>query len=143
VDWGTGARVLRIPPGHLAQRQDALQPELGLEVFHSLTPAGRVDGYATEAAAGIINYALSPVGLTEVFAEVDEGNRASAAVIERLGMTGFVTRLEASGIALGGAAGRASRVGAARPRSLTSSPRSQDSASVSCTPPSVVAEANT
>src|SRR5271165_6027108 len=33
VDWGTGARVLRIPPGHLTQRRDALQPVF-LEVAH-------------------------------------------------------------------------------------------------------------
>ena len=65
--------------------------ELGLEIFYSLTPGGRGNGYATEAAAGIIDYALGPLGLTEVFAEVDEGNAASAAVIERLGMTAFAT----------------------------------------------------
>jgi [ribosomal protein S5]-alanine N-acetyltransferase len=39
----------------------------------------------------VIGYALGPLGLTEVFAEVDEGNRASAAVIERVGMTAFTT----------------------------------------------------
>lgn len=71
--------------------------ELGLEVFYSLTPAGRGNGYPTEAAAGIIDYALGPLGLTEVFAEVDEGNRASAAVLERLGMTAFATLLGALG----------------------------------------------
>ena len=65
--------------------------ELGLEVFYSLIPRVRGNGYATEAAAGIIDYALGPIGLTEVFAEVDEGNTASAAVIERLGMTAFAT----------------------------------------------------
>jgi RimJ/RimL family protein N-acetyltransferase len=65
--------------------------ELGLEIIYNLTPAGRGNGYATEAAAGIIDYALGPLGLTEVFAEVDEGNVASAAVIERLGMTAFAT----------------------------------------------------
>jgi len=31
--------------------------------------------------------ALGPLGLTEVLAEVDEGNAASAAVFRRLGMT--------------------------------------------------------
>ena len=40
---------------------------------------------------GIIDYALGPLGLTEVVAEVDEGNAASAVVIERLGMPAFVT----------------------------------------------------
>jgi hypothetical protein len=34
VDWGTGARVLRIAPGHLTQRKDALQPVF-LEVVQS------------------------------------------------------------------------------------------------------------
>ena len=46
---------------------------------------------ATTPAHGVIGYALGPLGLTEVFAEVDEGNRASAAVIERVGMTAFTT----------------------------------------------------
>jgi len=36
-----------------------------------------------------VEYALGPLGLTEVLAEVDEGNAASAAVLRRLGMTPF------------------------------------------------------
>ena len=46
-------------------------------------------GYATEAASAVLEYALGPLGLPEVLAEVDEGNTASIAVIERLGMTPF------------------------------------------------------
>lgn len=65
--------------------------DLGLEVFYSLTPASWGNGYATEAAGGVLDYALGPLGLTEVFAEVDAGNAASAAVIERLGMSAFTT----------------------------------------------------
>jgi ribosomal-protein-alanine N-acetyltransferase len=65
--------------------------DLGLEVFYSLTPDSWGNGYATEAAGGVINYALGPLGVMEVFAEVDVGNTASAAVIERLGMTAFAT----------------------------------------------------
>jgi ribosomal-protein-alanine N-acetyltransferase len=36
-----------------------------------------------------VEYALGPLGLPEVLAEVDEGNAASVAVVERLGMTQF------------------------------------------------------
>lgn len=64
---------------------------LGLEVFYSLIPASWGNGYATDAAGGVIDYALGGLGLAEVFAEVDHGNAASAAVIERLGMTPITT----------------------------------------------------
>ena len=57
-------------------------------MFYSLTPGAGGHGYV---AHGVIGYALGPLGLTEVFAEVDEGNRASAAVIERVGVTAFTT----------------------------------------------------
>ncbi|MFI7633263.1 GNAT family N-acetyltransferase [Nonomuraea sp. NPDC049400] len=63
--------------------------ELGLEVFYSLEPSAWGKGYATEAAGAVVAYALGPLGLPEVLAEVDEGNAASVAVIERLGMTPF------------------------------------------------------
>jgi [ribosomal protein S5]-alanine N-acetyltransferase len=46
-------------------------------------------GFATEAARAVLEYALGPLGLTEVLAEVDEGNAASAAVLRRLGMIPF------------------------------------------------------
>jgi len=36
-----------------------------------------------------MEHALGPLGLPEVLAEVDEGNTASVAVAERLGMTPF------------------------------------------------------
>ena len=36
-----------------------------------------------------MDYALEPMGLPEVLAEIDTGNRASAAVAERLGMIPF------------------------------------------------------
>ena len=37
----------------------------------------------------MLDHALGSLGLPEVLAEVDEGNTASIAVIERLGMTEF------------------------------------------------------
>ena len=42
-----------------------------------------------EAAGAVIEYALEVLGLPEVLAEIDAGNRASAAVIARLGMRPF------------------------------------------------------
>jgi [ribosomal protein S5]-alanine N-acetyltransferase len=62
---------------------------LGLEIFYSLAPGSWGKGYATEAARAVVEHALGPLGLPEVLAEVDEGNTASVAVIERLGMTAF------------------------------------------------------
>lgn len=63
--------------------------DLGQEIFYSLTPGSWGRGYATEAARAVLDHALGPLGLPEVLAEVDEGNTASIAVIERLGMTPF------------------------------------------------------
>ena len=63
--------------------------DLGLELFYSLAPGSRGQGYATEAARAVVEHALGPLGLPEVLAEVDEGNTASIRVIERLGMTPF------------------------------------------------------
>lgn len=62
---------------------------LGLEIFYSLAPGSWGQGYATEAARAVLAHALGPLGLPEVLAEVDEGNTASLAVIERLAMTRF------------------------------------------------------
>ena len=63
--------------------------DLGLEIFYSLAPGSWGKGYATEAARAVLDHALGSIGLPEVLAEVDEGNTASIAVIERLGMTPF------------------------------------------------------
>ena len=63
--------------------------DLGLEIFYSLSSGSWGRGYATEAARAVLDYALGPLGLREVLAEVDEGNTASIAVIERLGMIPF------------------------------------------------------
>jgi [ribosomal protein S5]-alanine N-acetyltransferase len=62
---------------------------IGLEVFYSLAPGSWGKGYATEAARAVLDRALGPLGLPEVLAEIDAGNTASIAVIERLGMTPF------------------------------------------------------
>jgi ribosomal-protein-alanine N-acetyltransferase len=81
---------------HAKDREDlvgtaGLRPleDLGLEIFYSLAPSSWGNGYATEAGGAVLEHALSRLGLPEVLAEVDEGNTASTAVIERLGMTRF------------------------------------------------------
>ena len=66
-----------------------LLDDLGLEIFYSLAPGSWGKGYATEAARAVVDHALGPLGLPEVLAEVDAGNTASVAVVERLGMTAF------------------------------------------------------
>lgn len=63
--------------------------DLGPEVVYSLVPSAWGKGYATEAARAVLDHALVTLGLPEVFAEVDEGNTASAATIGRLGMTPY------------------------------------------------------
>jgi [ribosomal protein S5]-alanine N-acetyltransferase len=63
--------------------------DLGLEVVYSLAPSARGKGYATEAARAVVKHALGPLALPAVLAEVDEGNAASVAVADRLGMTRF------------------------------------------------------
>lgn len=63
--------------------------DAGIEIVYSLLPSAWGKGYATEAAGRVLDYALGPLGLREVLAEIDQGNKASVAVIERLGMTPF------------------------------------------------------
>jgi len=61
----------------------------GLEIFYSLAPGSWGRGYATEAARAVVGHALGTLGLAEVLAEIDEGNTASVAVVQRLGMVPF------------------------------------------------------
>lgn len=56
-------------------------------VFH---PGVAGQGFATEAAAAMLDWAFGPVGLRRVVARLDARNERSAALCERLGM-----RLEA------------------------------------------------
>lgn len=57
-----------------------------LEVLYSLEPQWRGRGLATEAARAVLDHGLGVLGRPRILAEIDEGNRASAAVAERLGM---------------------------------------------------------
>ena len=87
---GYGFWVIRERDGALAGTVGLRQlDELGPEIVYSLTPDVWGKGYATEAAGAVVEYALGPLRLPEVLAEVDNGNTASAAVIKRLGLTPF------------------------------------------------------
>jgi len=65
--------------------------DLGIEVTYSLDPSAWGLGYATEMAGAVIDHAFTKVGLTEVLAEIDEGNIGSRRVVEKLGMVPFAT----------------------------------------------------
>ncbi|GAA3396988.1 GNAT family N-acetyltransferase [Cryptosporangium minutisporangium] len=64
---------------------------VGPEVLYSLEPEHQGRGYATEAVGAVVGHALGVLRLPCVVAEVDQANRASAAVAERLGMRPFAT----------------------------------------------------
>ena len=61
-----------------------------LEVGYIFAPAAGGQGYATEAVRALVDLAFSTVGARRVIARVDDRNRRSAALLERLGF-----RLEA------------------------------------------------
>ena len=88
---GYGLWLVRAAAGTDLVGTAGLRPleDLGLEIFYSLAPGAWGNGYATEAARAVMEHAIGSLGLPEVLAEVDRGNAASVAVIERLGMTPF------------------------------------------------------
>ena len=59
-------------------------PEFGL--FYALFPAYRRQGYATEAAQTLIDYAFTQLSLKRIVATTTYGNVASMGVMRKLGM---------------------------------------------------------
>jgi RimJ/RimL family protein N-acetyltransferase len=57
-----------------------------VEIGFSVIPDRRRRGYATEAAAAIVDWALRERGIRGVIARCDAGNRASIRVLERVGL---------------------------------------------------------
>jgi len=80
------------PFGHLpslhATSQDALahlySPEFGL--YYALSPAYQRQGYATEAAQALINYAFTQLHLKRIVATTTSENVASTGVMRKVGM---------------------------------------------------------
>lgn len=65
---------------------DAHHDEQGKEVSYQLLPEWWERGYATEAVAKIIDYALSELNLPAIVAETQSANTASCRILEKLGM---------------------------------------------------------
>lgn len=63
-------------------------PEYGkdVEIAWTFNKAYHHQGFATEAARAVIQYALGEVGLSQIYALIDPRNVASIAVARRLGM---------------------------------------------------------
>lgn len=72
-------RLLKESPPNLSR------PEMGL--FWALAGDARGQGYATEAARALIDYAFGMLHLARIVATTDHDNAASIAVMRRLGMT--------------------------------------------------------
>lgn len=66
-------------------------PQPDVEIVYSLQPAHWGRGLVVEAAGAVLRYAFEILELGRVLAEIDEGNDASAAVAERLGLEPFET----------------------------------------------------
>lgn len=57
-----------------------------IEFGYGVSPSRQGRGYATEAAAAIVAYALTAPGVTTVFADVELPNPASVRVLRRIGL---------------------------------------------------------
>ncbi|MDX1395620.1 MAG: GNAT family N-acetyltransferase [Gemmatimonadota bacterium] len=58
-----------------------------IQLLYGLHPEWWGEGLATEAAAAVVDHAFDVLGFDEVRAATDRPNAASAAVLERIGMT--------------------------------------------------------
>jgi RimJ/RimL family protein N-acetyltransferase len=63
---------------------ERFRPEVGL--YWGLAPAHRGNGYATEAAAAVIDHGFRELRLARIIATTTRDNHASIAVMRRLGM---------------------------------------------------------
>jgi RimJ/RimL family protein N-acetyltransferase len=90
-DWLSLAIEAKDEPGLLGEVVLKWLPGRGqAEIGWSTAPQARGKGYATEAAAAVLDLGFGELGLRRIEARLDELNTASAALCQRLGM-----RLEA------------------------------------------------
>ena len=85
--WGLWAIGLR-EDGALAGVAGLVEmdPAIGPEIVYSLHPGHQGRGYATEAARAVLDHAFDALAFARVPGRTDAPNRASARVLERLGM---------------------------------------------------------
>ncbi len=62
-----------------------LHPDGSVEIGYGVTEAFQGQGYATEAVAAAVNWALAQPGVTKVEAETEPDNHASHRVLEKCG----------------------------------------------------------
>jgi len=75
--------------GNVAGSSGRYSPEFGL--FYAISPSHQRQGYASEAAQALVDYAFQHLNLKRVIATTDYDNVASMGVMRKLGM-----RLEAN-----------------------------------------------
>ncbi len=64
-----------------------LNPDGSAEIGYGIDPAYWGNGYATEAVAAAVNWALAQNGVTRIEAETDPDNAGSQRVLEKCGFT--------------------------------------------------------
>jgi ribosomal-protein-alanine N-acetyltransferase len=74
----------QLPGWEDAGSKDFRTPEVGL--FYAVHPDHRGHGYASEAAAALIDYAFSSLKLKRVIAVTDQANYGSQGVMRKVGM---------------------------------------------------------
>lgn len=86
-EFGFGVWVVALeePIGFAALRH--IEGSKDVELLYGLLPAHWGRGLATEAVRAIVEYGFEVCGLEQIFAGADPPNKASFAVMERLGMT--------------------------------------------------------
>ena len=69
-----------------------------VEIMYAVMPDARRNGYATEIAAALAQYALDALGYRQVVAPIDPANEASKAVVTRAGFKdcGLMTRADSA-----------------------------------------------
>lgn len=65
-------------------KRDALED---VDIGYAFLPSFWSQGYAIEAAQGVMNFAKEVIGLKRIVAIVDPANAGSVRVLEKLGMT--------------------------------------------------------
>jgi len=72
--------------GSCGMAPDDLDPR-EIQIFYVILPEFQGRGFASEAAAGLVSYAFTTLGVERLFASMAAENAASVKVAEKLGMT--------------------------------------------------------